>query len=1773
MAYGLYLYKEITTKGKRTVKLEIWQKDFSGSSAEIEAMGVSPFTLSIDNSGGNVEEPLIKTNLNIVIKDTSQVDYDIFFTPDATKFKVILKVSGVDYWVGYLTPDSYSESLSFRSDIVLTARDNLGMLSELKYERAGKRATMRTLINEAMSLISFGNTLEYRQKKTSGTLNILDAYIRSDRFIGKTWADVVQTILHDCGLQMRFVGAAKYAIYDIGEIVNLGTTISTQTFKFINSSGQREIVPAARTISLDQDYGSVDNSYDGVLADSDYSFRAARSVSQPLTKDISTPQVFTINYYDPFSIVWAGAGGSIGIVNPNEWSEAPSTIMLTGDLYTFTNYRPAIYYSQIMPVTAGNVEVAFQVSNLVKYPTTSGSDYVWKDYFFEYIKDPSSSLVEWFGAKYQVKFRCNIFLQGATKTYVMREKWEEYIDEGPTATAKYLTFVLPSGGNAGEFPNLWEYNAKDEELKFNIQTIPEDGTLRIAFYPYELVGKFVQTYPSVEPQDIKDNIPLTYPVLVKNISIKYPAVEVGGLESSAIINASHNVAYNIDLELGQVPQGIGDSATLYGGIFNNGANFYKALGNFFVTSGVEYHLSELIGREIANIYKEQREKLSGTIISDVNFSALPSFGKTFTDGTKYYALNSGSLDFISEQMEVEMIEVEPYLYEDFTFVAATVESTGGVSIGSGEKTFTQWSSAGNAKRIYQLDTASPEERNASFVMVDKSGLSEARKVDLFSYLDQKENLLPATPSDPEQKFLNGNREWSLINLGSNGNSPRVFFTSIASDVATYKELSYTPEATTSYCSTSITNAEVLCSTFLYPLGVGVESLDAGTWEFEFFAKVSGTAGSLTMKAEVFKRSAAGVETTLFSKYSDVINNTTYKFIPIQYTSVAIPVSATDRIGVRVYGKNTIAAAITLSWAVGDGDASYFVTPLNMRHAQLRGKNDEAGFQHITEAAQTFSGNKTFSNDVTALELISTRLRIPTGTPSGLALDKWYLYADATGFSGEVPSGGAITDLYSLTDVALTGITSSLPAGQILLTNGTKWANVTASTTNITEGTNLYYTNARVKTYADTLYIPITEKGAALGVTPLDSGGKVALQYLPSTLLKYMGVWNASTNSPTLTSPDTDRKGQVWNVSVAGTQFGIAFKLGDWLIYNDSGVAEKSDNSDDVTSVNGFTGAVTLKTSNIAEETNLYYTDARVKSYSDLNYLGINAKAADSDKLDNLDSDSYFKISSLPSSDVNFYTYPIKIGTSFYSGGNGTGNSNEPFAYGQIIELGNRLGSYGHSVLLGLSSDNKIYYNNCYLYNGSGGGFSGWREMYHTANSNLNSVDWTAQELISTRLRIPEGTPSGLTENKWYLYADATGFSGEVPSGSVITDMYSLTDTEFSAVMPSAGKMIRSNGTKWVDVTPTTAMIAEDTNLYYTNARVKAYADTLYEPIFSKNTAFNKNFGTSAGSVCEGNDTRLSDARTPLSHTHDDRYYTETESDNRFLGITSKAADSNKLDGQDSTYFATAAQLNASNLSNGYLPYWNGSSLVNSVLYQSGNSIGIGTSVPAVYGGIVALTIGDNSSTKQGLLKFRSSYNSGNGAELWQNNSGLFFHNINGSTTAYTIQPNGNVGIGYTDRTEKLAVNGSGYFNGNFTIDGVTSAQELMYKRNGSLRWNVISYEPELGGNTGSNYHIYRYGDNGGYLDIALAITRANGNVGIGYTDRNEKLAVFGNIYANSYIETASYLKGTSLQLSGAITGATTITMGENINTRLRIPKLSGTPTGLTNNEYYLFIQT
>jgi len=141
-------------------------------------------------------------------------------------------------------------------------------------------------------------------------------------------------------------------------------------------------------------------------------------------------------------------------------------------------------------------------------------------------------------------------------------------------------------------------------------------------------------------------------------------------------------------------------------------------------------------------------------------------------------------------------------------------------------------------------------------------------------------------------------------------------------------------------------------------------------------------------------------------------------------------------------------------------------------------------------------------------------------------------------------------------------------------------------------------DAATKNYVDTNFIPTSEKGAALGVAELDGSGKVPVSQLPSAIMTYEGVWDASTNTPSL-ADGTGDAGMVYRVSVAGSQDlgsgGISFEVGDYVIYNGT-IWEKSDTTDAVASVNGFTGVVSLDSDDISEgSVNLYYTEARFDS--------------------------------------------------------------------------------------------------------------------------------------------------------------------------------------------------------------------------------------------------------------------------------------------------------------------------------------------------------------------------------------------------------------------------------------------------------------------------------------------------------------------------------------------------------------------------------------------------
>lgn len=131
------------------------------------------------------------------------------------------------------------------------------------------------------------------------------------------------------------------------------------------------------------------------------------------------------------------------------------------------------------------------------------------------------------------------------------------------------------------------------------------------------------------------------------------------------------------------------------------------------------------------------------------------------------------------------------------------------------------------------------------------------------------------------------------------------------------------------------------------------------------------------------------------------------------------------------------------------------------------------------------------------------------------------------------------------------------------------------------------------------------------IIPDTSTIKSAIQSLETAILslpdpmEYKGLWDASTNTPTLTD-GTGNNGDVYYVNVAGTQFtpAITFAVGDKVVYN--GALTKYEKWDVIDPIN---------TDEVPEgATNLYFTDLRAQTatISQVITNGVTTKAPSED---------------------------------------------------------------------------------------------------------------------------------------------------------------------------------------------------------------------------------------------------------------------------------------------------------------------------------------------------------------------------------------------------------------------------------------------------------------------------------------------------------------------------------------------------------------------------------
>lgn len=213
---------------------------------------------------------------------------------------------------------------------------------------------------------------------------------------------------------------------------------------------------------------------------------------------------------------------------------------------------------------------------------------------------------------------------------------------------------------------------------------------------------------------------------------------------------------------------------------------------------------------------------------------------------------------------------------------------------------------------------------------------------------EKLSEYPELLEETTNKIISDTGELISIPTPSGGYANNLYLGETDSDVAGYKILTYIADTAETIKTVTANSSAgvVMAQTFLYPTGVSISNFPSGLWSLKLWGNISASAGVSQVGFTYFKRSVAGIETDLFTLWSEEVNNTSDIWIDVIGTQPSYSVDPTDRMGLRLLFKTTSGTNKTLTYSIGDGYAAFVNNPNQIRHSQTRDKNGEAAFQHI-----------------------------------------------------------------------------------------------------------------------------------------------------------------------------------------------------------------------------------------------------------------------------------------------------------------------------------------------------------------------------------------------------------------------------------------------------------------------------------------------------------------------------------------------------------------------------------------------------------------------------------------------------------------------------------------------------------------------------------------------------------------------------------------------------------------------------------------------------------
>ena len=643
--YALRYYKSYDLNGHK-VKLDIYKKypavEYAPAPMEIGRV-LQGLSLDVQGEQDDIISPIVKTSLSMTFADAPGVevgkktgDWEEFYTPDSTGYKVLLYLDGAVYWSGYVTPDSFEEDLEYHGSVTIVARDNIGHLQDFQFDAEGNAETMisvRSIINSAWNKVNCLLSLNYASGSdvvwpTCEGYSALDCLVNIEAFAEKSWYEALEAVLDSFGLALRYVGNNKTMVMPLRALPCLDKQrLSLVEVKnvLLQSAGHRMLTAACKSIVDNLQYEQ------GVIAE----FNLDANDYERVTLPINGNSVQTWQTKD--SSGWKRVG-NIGTINPFEFGADPrSGANLASNTNLFVSVvkevssTDFIHMQRVFSSGEQTLDISFTFNGVFYSASYGGSkinvgsakeQQVSLNYAFKaYICDDEANV-------------CAVkYFDPETNTFVDEEKY-------CVASLSY-----------GHSSSTGRYGQQSIKVEHSITIPANTGTFQFNIYGF--TASVVEAGASMRPSrtPIKDMIDAgkAYCRVSNLVMEQTEADSYKYSKLTSIYDESYNLMITREPALGAGP------LVLSPKVITNGIyipdEFYSSARMWKWPNGATTSLQALIAQQILMYYSQPNSIITGTLLANAEKGEILNFNCLWRWRNKILALISGQLDLMTGFIE------------------------------------------------------------------------------------------------------------------------------------------------------------------------------------------------------------------------------------------------------------------------------------------------------------------------------------------------------------------------------------------------------------------------------------------------------------------------------------------------------------------------------------------------------------------------------------------------------------------------------------------------------------------------------------------------------------------------------------------------------------------------------------------------------------------------------------------------------------------------------------------------------------------------------------------------------------------------------------------------------------------------------------------------------------------------------------------------------------------------------------------------------------------